>query len=596
MTVPIDNLLHRSDVEYILLDSDLHVSALSGRAARFAEAPSSVRVGDDVRLVLPELVGAELELQDIVQGRRASWAIRGVRRWGSDPPLFVTVTVERYRGDGRGSGALVVMLEDVTDWMNEVQRKAQTLHDAQVLMHAMMASKAYVENIIDAMADVLIVTSPGGIISAVNRAALSLTEYSSPELIGRPITLLLPDETADHAGEGGVRFANTELRCVTRSGAAIPMSFSRAPLETGANVVDGVVYLGRDLRERKEAEAKISTLETKNLSLQEALRGDHEFGDIVGSSSVMRAFMRDVGKVAVTDATVLISGETGTGKELVARAIHRQGARKDNLLVNVNCAALPPGLIQSELFGHEKGAFTGAIQRRVGRFELADGGTVFLDEVGELPPAAQATLLRVLQEHEFERVGGTQCVSVDVRVIAATNRDLAEEVKAGRFREDLLFRLNVFPLAVPPLRDRTDDIPELVEHFMRLFERRAKKRALTVSNGAMQALRQYGWPGNVRELANVIQRAMIVCEGAALEESDLGLVEVLHNEDGRTARFDEIAREHILRVLEESGGIIEGPRGAATRLGIKPATLRSRLKKLGISRTGGGFGHCMDGN
>lgn len=590
MNLPIYNLLYRTHVEHLAIDRGLLITAVSEGAARFTDDPASVRVGADVRQALPELVGAEAELEAIWQGRRASWSIRGVCRSGADPLLFVTVTVERYRGDPDRISSLVVMLEDVTEWMTDVQRKAQTSNDAMLLMHAMTASKAYIESIFDAMADVLIVASRDGIINAVNRATLSLTEYTSPELIGRPITVLLPEESADQTVDESARLATTELRCMTRSGMAIPMSFSRAPLDTGENIHHGVVYLGRDLRERKEAEAKISTLESKNFSLQEVLNATQSTGEIVGSSPLMTRLMKDLEKVAVTDTTVLISGETGTGKELVAREIHRLSARKDTLMVNVNCAALTAGLVESELFGHEKGAFTGAHQRRIGRFELADGGTVFLDEVEELPLAAQSTLLRVLQEQEFERVGGSQSVKVNVRVIAATNRNLAEEVISGRFRDDLLFRLNVFPLAVPPLRDRIEDIPLLVDHYVRLFARRTNKKVMAVSKKAMTALKSCSWPGNVRELANVIERAMIVCEGTALEESDLALVDMQRRKREHATTIDEVAREHILRVLEETGGVIEGPRGAAAKLGINPATLRSRLKKLGIGRTGGGFG------
>jgi transcriptional regulator with GAF, ATPase, and Fis domain len=282
-------------------------------------------------------------------------------------------------------------------------------------------------------------------------------------------------------------------------------------------------------------------------------------------------------------------GETGTGKELIAREIHRLSPRKDALLVTVNCAALPAGLVESELFGHEKGSFTGAMQKRVGRFELANGGTVFLDEIGELPLPAQATLLRVLQEQTLERVGGSQAIGVNVRVIAATNRDLQDEVRKGRFREDLLFRLNVFPLPVPPLRERVEDIPLLARHFVQVFARRTNRHVTSIHPDALRALRSYRWPGNVRELANVIERAMIVCEGSVLEVSHLALVEAPRSGDTEVVRFDDVARRHVLQTLEECGGVIEGPEGAAAKLGLKPATLRSRLKKLGISRTRAGF-------
>ena len=357
----------------------------------------------------------------------------------------------------------------------------------------------------------------------------------------------------------------------------------------GGTVVHGIVYLGRDLREQHQARERISSLESRNLSLQEVLTAGQQMSEIIAASPAMRALTSDLSRVAVVDTTVLISGETGTGKELVARAIHRLSQRRDALMVTVNCAALPSGLIESELFGHEKGAFTGALQRRIGRFELANGGTVFLDEVGELPLPAQATLLRVLQEQEFERVGGTQSIKVDVRVIAATNRDLRVEVQKGLFRDDLLFRLNVFPLIIPPLRERKEDIPLLVRHFISHFARRSNKQVSSISREAERLLTRYAWPGNVRELANVIERAMIVARGNTLTEEDFALPDLLPEEPTKAETFDDMARAHLLRALEESHGVIEGPNGAAARLGLKPATLRSRLKRLGISRTSGRF-------
>jgi transcriptional regulator with GAF, ATPase, and Fis domain len=343
------------------------------------------------------------------------------------------------------------------------------------------------------------------------------------------------------------------------------------------------------LRERKEAEERISKLETVNLSLHRVLTASQETSDIVWSSPLMGKLMRDLAKVAATDTTVLITGETGTGKELVARAIHKLSGRRESLFVVVNCAALPEGLVESELFGHEKGAFTGALQRHIGKFEIADGGTVFLDELAELPLPTQATLLRFLQEQAFERVGGSQTVTVNVRVLSATNRDLTEEVRKGRLREDLLFRLNVFPLDVPPLRDRPEDIPLLADHFIRIFSRRTNKQINGLSRNAVDALRRYSWPGNVRELANVIERAMIVSEGGVLRESDCSLLMMSHSEDDQGIKFDDMARKHLLRTLSECRGIIEGPHGAAAKLGLKPATLRSRLKKLGVQRNGSNF-------
>ena len=288
--------------------------------------------------------------------------------------------------------------------------------------------------------------------------------------------------------------------------------------------------------------------------------------------------------MAATDATVLITGETGTGKELIARAIHSNSRRAARPLIKVNCAALPAGLVESELFGHERGAFTGAIARRIGRFELADGGTLFLDEIGELPLETQAKLLRVLQEHELERVGGGTPIPVDVRIIAATNRDLIKAVHDRTFREDLYYRLSVFPLPLPPLRERAEDIPLLVRFLVERFAARTGRRIEGVSQETMRRLAAYRWPGNIRELENVIERAIILAAGPTLDfQIDSERPAPAAIEDSSASSLEAVERRHILAVLEQTHWIIDGPRGAAGILGLHPNTLRSRLKKLGIA-------------
>jgi PAS domain S-box-containing protein len=577
-------------VEHLLVDRDLRIVSLSEGAPCFAEDPASVVPGEDVRLGFPEFVGAERDLLDLLLGQKLSWSLTAVCRSRVDgEPIYLDISAESFRKSGDATPSLVITLEEVTMWMEQIQARTQTANDASLLLHSLTASKKYIENILDAMADLLVVTSPDGIITSVNRTALRLSEYATPELLGKPITLLIPDLPLEPAFTDSSHPFRIELHCITRSGSVVPMSFTGALLEGSGENPGGVVYVGRDLRERHEAQDYISKLETEKRSLQNVLTDQGDSGGAVWAAHSMEQLMSNLLKVAPTDTTVLISGETGTGKEVVARAIHRASQRQDKMLVTVNCASLPEGLVESVLFGHEKGAFTGAIQRHIGRFELADGGTVFLDEVGELPLAAQSRLLRVLQEQQFERVGGTQTVNVNVRVIAATNRDLSEEVRNGRFREDLLFRLNVFPLTVAPLRERRADIIPLAEHFLKLYGRRTNKRALSIGPEAREKLLRYSWPGNVRELANAIERAMIVCEGNRLEESDLALVEIAQNAPKVASNFDEAARTHIMQVLEECGGVIEGANGAAVKLGLKPATLRSRMKKLGIARTRGGF-------
>jgi formate hydrogenlyase transcriptional activator len=320
--------------------------------------------------------------------------------------------------------------------------------------------------------------------------------------------------------------------------------------------------------------------------LEEEVRTEHEFGDIVGENAKLREVLIQVETVASTDSTVLIYGETGTGKELIARAVHEFSSRRDRTFVKLNCAAIPMGLLESELFGHERGAFTGAISQKVGRFELAHQGTLFLDEVGDIPPELQPKLLRVLQEQEFERLGSTRTIRVDVRLVAATNRDLGKMVADSEFRNDLYYRLNVFPIVVPPLRERRDDIPRLVRHFTQRFARRMGRRIENISSATMDALTLYSWPGNVRELQNVIERAVILSRGTSLQVplGDLQSPSQETEATGATVTLADAERDHILNVLREAGWVIGGPKGAATRLGMKRSTLQWKMKRLGISK------------
>jgi formate hydrogenlyase transcriptional activator len=353
-----------------------------------------------------------------------------------------------------------------------------------------------------------------------------------------------------------------------------------AHLETAINNAQQAEALRQALA---EVERLKNRLQAENVYLQEEITTTHHGGEIIGQSRTLQEVLRRVAQVAPTDATVLIQGETGTGKELIARAIHGHSRYQDRPLVKVNCAALPAGLIESELFGHEKGAFTGAIARKIGRFELADGGTIFLDEIGELPLELQTKLLRVLQEGEFERVGGAHTITVNVRVIAATNRDLGTAVQAGSFRADLFYRLNVFPLTLPPLRERKDDIPLLVECFLAMMAKKLGKAIKGLSDDSMARVMGYAWPGNVRELQNVIERAVILARGPIVEiDESLKQRRPPSDVPLPATNLQDVERAHILRILAETNGIIEGPRGAARILGLHPNTLRFRLQKLGI--------------
>jgi len=366
-------------------------------------------------------------------------------------------------------------------------------------------------------------------------------------------------------------------------------------------VANQVTLAIQNMRSYEEIDSLKARLEKENVYLREELRAEHNFEEIVGNSPALLKALHALDQVAPTDSTVLIYGETGTGKELVARAIHSRSARNGRALVNVNCSAISAGLVESELFGHMKGAFTGALERRIGRFELAHGGTIFLDEIGELSLETQVKLLRVLQEHEFEPVGSSRSLRVDVRVIAATNRNLNEAIQAGRFRSDLFYRLNVFPIELPPLRERRSDIPQLVAFCISRFSKRLGKKIEGVSRESMENLVNYRWPGNIRELQNVIERAVVLSvdptlrldrdlmpvagstKGMAAPETDAPDHRSAHrNSPQPLLTLDEVDRNHILGALQHTGGVVDGPKGAARILNLHPNTLRHRMDKLGI--------------
>ena len=432
----------------------------------------------------------------------------------------------------------------------------------------------------------------------VNESFLKMSGYSREEVIGHTSLELNvwghPEARAafiERVNSSDSR-VNFETRFQTKDGSTRVLLSSAEKLDIAGQ--ECLLVASSDVTERVAAEKALQVahaeleelknkLEAENIYLQEELKLDSTFGDIIGQSEAIKQVVFKITQVAPTDSTVLVSGETGTGKELVARAIHGASSRKDKPLIKVNCGALAPTLIESELFGHEKGAFTGAVARKLGRFELANGGTIFLDEIGELPSDLQVKLLRVIQEGEIERLGGTKTIKTDVRIIAATNRNLKLEVEKGNFREDLWYRLNVYPIIVPPLRQRKEDIPLLVEHFVNSYAKRFGKTITSVSPREMENLQRHYWPGNVRELANVIERAVIQTKGETLQVVDR--YEPVQQKAATTARtLEQVEREYIVTVLENTGWRIEGPFGAAKIVGLNPSTLRTRMLKLGIQR------------
>ena len=382
------------------------------------------------------------------------------------------------------------------------------------------------------------------------------------------VPLMLPDRVLGTLNVGSTR----------------PSAFSAADADLLTQVAGQVaIALDNALAYREITELK-EKLEKENVYLRDEIRTEANFEEIVGESPGLKHVLQQLEIVAPTDSTVLVLGETGTGKELIARALHHLSGRGDRAFVKINCAAIPTGLLESELFGHEKGAFTGAISQKVGRFELAHRGTIFLDEIGEVPLELQSKLLRVLQEQEFERLGGTRTIRVDVRLVAATNRDLMQMVEAGEFRSDLYYRLNVFPITVPPLRDRQEDIPILVRYFAQRYATRMKKPIETIPTKTMERLAGYPWPGNIRELENLIERAVILSQGSELAVPLLDLKAGLQRSTQSMATLEGAERDHILRALHDTKWVIGGASGTAVRLGMKRTTLISKMKKLGISR------------
>ena len=441
--------------------------------------------------------------------------------------------------------------------------------------------------------DAIVASDEEGRIKDMNAQVERFFGYTREELEGQSIEVLVPERfrgthprhRKEYSNQARVRTmgAGLALCGLRKDGSEFPVDIMLGPVETAEGRI--VLSVIRDLTEKREVEEALQRSEREKTYLKEELNTESRFEDIVGESVILKRVLKHVETVAATDVTVLILGETGTGKELIARAIHQLSSRHERTLVKLNCAAIPTGLLESELFGHERGAFTGAISRKIGRLELAHEGTLFLDEIGDLPLDLQPKILRALQEKEFERLGGTRTIPINVRLVAATNRDLAKMVETREFRSDLYYRLRVFPIMIPALRERREDIPLLVRYFVDKFARRMDRRIETVPNDVMRALTRWDWPGNIRELENFMERAVLLSKGPALRIplAELELPDEPSTNDDATLESND--REHILKVLRETKGKIAGPSGAAARLGLKRTTLNSKLKKLGIERS-----------
>jgi formate hydrogenlyase transcriptional activator len=555
---------------------------LSARGFKISVAEDGESALEQLQYVQPDLILLDV-LMPHLDGFTTCQRLKERPETRDIPIIFMTAltdTVEKVKGFELGAVDYITKPFQ----QEEVLARVSAHLALQQLKTRLQESEARLERIIDSAMDAIIAVDDAGRILLFNCAAERVFRCQAEEAIGGPCQRFLSQtlcrvltEYMSEAGPKTPIWVPEGMSALRADGETFPIEATFSYAEANGRALY-TVFL-RDVQERQR-------LRGLNLYLQEELRGSQAEGDLIGASEGLRAVMENVRQVAATDVSVLLLGETGTGKELIARAIHASSTRKEQALVTLNCAAIPKDLVESELFGHEKGAFTGALARKLGRFELADKGTLFLDELGELHLDLQAKLLRVLQEGEFERVGGIETRKVDVRILAATNRDLARRARDGSFRADLYYRLNVFPITLPPLRHRKEDLPLLVQHFVRRYAEKYGKHIAAIPAHAMNALEAHDWPGNVRELQHVIERAVILTRGAELALDAEVLDPALSRQPGPPAieTLEAAERAHILKALEACGWRVSGKGGAAELLGLRPSTLDFRMKKRGIKR------------
>jgi formate hydrogenlyase transcriptional activator len=578
--------------------------------AEFVEAISPLLIGENMsscgtaafrkeRVIISDVAGDPLR-SGLGEGRRREMPLKhGLRATWSQPLLSkddeVLGTFGMFHRTSRSPTDRELQLIEDAATIAVIAIEGERAHTAlKKAFDEIKTSEQELRGIVDAISQIIVVLGPDGTGLYANRTLLeylgiTLEQLMTPDSKGNPV-LYHPDDWArlkDERSQGLARAMPFELewRLRRKDGQYRWFLVRYHPLRDDQGQIIRWYASGTDIDDRKRAEER---LRNENLALREEIDRSSMFEEIVGSSPALKGVLAQVAMVATTDSTVLILGETGTGKELVARAIHRRSGRSNRAFIRVNCAAIPPSLITSELFGHEKGAFTGAVQRRLGRFEAADGGTIFMDEVGELPPDTQVALLRVLQEREIERVGSSHPIHVDVRVLAATNSDLDAAVESGDFRQDLYYRLNVIPILIPPLREREEDIPVLVEYLVERYARSAGKSIRHIGKDTMALLQAYDWPGNVRELQNVIERAVVLCVDDTFTIEESWLKTGPRHSSRRTGiqviTLAEGEKTLIEAALAESHGRISGPSGAAAKLGIPRQTLESKIKALQIDK------------